>query len=218
MLSALLLAACAVGPDYQRPEVATPDSFVGVDSSQVATADVEREFWKSFNDQQLNELIEGALSANHDIRIATARLREARALRGETRLDLAPTVTGSAGYTKARVSDRQLAPAPATADREQDFYDSGFDAFWELDFFGRVRRGLEASTAQLQSAEAGVYATQVSVTAEVARNYFELRGAQEQLEVAQRNADNQNETLRITTQLGINWQSQRFRRCPLRFR
>ncbi|HKU16553.1 MAG TPA: TolC family protein [Steroidobacteraceae bacterium] len=199
LMSSLVLAACAVGPDYHRPEVATPDSFVGVDSAQFSTADVEREFWKSFNDEQLNDLIERALGANHDIRIAAARLREARALRGESQLDLAPTVTGSAGYTKARVSDRQLAPAPVTADREQDFYDSGFDAFWELDFFGRVRRGVEASTAQLQSAEAGVYATQVSVTAEVARNYFELRGAQEQLAVAQRNAENQNETLRITT-------------------
>jgi multidrug efflux system outer membrane protein len=198
MVSALLLAACAVGPDYRRPEVATPDNFVGVDATQFSTADVEREFWKGFNDEQLNELIERALSANHDIRIASARLREARALRGESRLDLAPTVQGSAGYTKGRASDRQLGPLQS-ADREQDYYDSGFDAFWELDFFGRVRRGIEASTAQLQSAEANVYATQVSVTAEVARNYFELRGAQQQLAVARRNADNQGETVRITT-------------------
>ena len=79
MVSALLLAACAVGPDYRRPEVATPDNFVGVDATQFSTADVEREFWKGFNDEQLNELIERALAANHDIRIATARLREARA-------------------------------------------------------------------------------------------------------------------------------------------
>lgn len=198
MVSALLLAACAVGPDYRRPEVATPDNFVGVDATQFSTADVEREFWKGFNDEQLNELIERALSANHDIRIASARLREARALRGESRLDLAPTVQGSAGYTKGRASDRQLGPLQ-NVDREQDYYDSGFDAFWELDFFGRVRRGVEASTAQLQSAEANVYATQVSVTAEVARNYFELRGAQQQLAVARRNADNQGETVRITT-------------------
>ena len=198
LLTTLALTACSVGPDYRRPEVATSDQFVGVDSTQFSSADVEREFWKAFNDQQLNEMIERALTANHDIRIATARLREARALRGETRLDLAPTVQGSAGYTRARASDRQLAPAPG-ADREQDFYDSGFDAFWELDFFGRVRRGIEASSAEVQSAEAGVYATQVSVTAEVARNYFELRGAQQQLAVAQRNADNQGETLRITT-------------------
>ena len=198
LMSSLILAACAVGPDYRKPEVATPDSFVGVDGAQFSTADMEREFWKAFNDEQLNAMIEQALAANHDIRIATARLREARALRGETRLDLAPTVQGSAGYTKARASDRQLAPAPTTTDREQDFYDSGFDAFWELDFFGRVRRQVEASSAEVQSAEAGVYATQVSVTAEVARNYFELRGAQDQLAVARRNADNQGETVRIT--------------------
>ncbi len=197
LISAMLLSACAVGPDYRRPEVATPDQFVGVGTSQFSTADVEREFWKAFNDEQLNQMIDQALSANHDIRIAAARLREARALRGEARLDLAPTVQGSAGYTKARASDRQLAPAP-TADREQDFYDSGFDAFWELDFFGRVRRQVEASSAAVQSAEASVYATQVSVTAEVARNYFELRGAQQQLAVARRNADNQSETVRIT--------------------
>jgi len=198
MVSAVLLAACAVGPDYHRPEVATSDQFVGTDAAQFSTQDVEREFWKQFNDEQLNELIERALVANHDIRIATSRLREARALRGQAKLDLAPTVTASSGYTKARASDRQLGPLQ-NVDREQDFYDSGFDAFWELDFFGRVRRGVEASTAQLQSAEASVYATQVSVTAEVARNYFELRGAQEQLEVARRNAENQGETVRITT-------------------
>ena len=198
MVSAVLLAACAVGPDYHRPQVATPDQFVGVDATQVSTQDVERDFWKQFNDEQLNELIERALVANHDIRIATSRLREARALRGQSRLDLAPTVTASTGYTKTRASNRQLGPLQ-NVDREQDFYDSGFDAFWELDFFGRVRRGVEASTAQMQSAEASVYATQVSVTAEVARNYFELRGAQQQLAVARRNADNQGETVRITT-------------------
>jgi outer membrane protein, multidrug efflux system len=198
VFSALLLAACAVGPDYRRPEVATSDQFVGVNGANFSPAEVEREFWKAFNDQQLNEMIERALAANHDIRIATARLREARALRGETKLDLAPTVQASAGYTKARASDRQLAPLP-NVDRNQDFYDSGFDAFWELDFFGRVRRQVEASSAEVQSAEASVYATQVSVTAEVARNYFELRGAQQQLAVAQRNAENQGETVRITT-------------------
>lgn len=198
LVSALLLAACAVGPDYHRPEVATADQFVGVDATQFSTADVEREFWKGFNDQQLNEMIERALTANHDIRIATARLREARALRGEAKLDLAPTVQASADYVRTRASERQLGPLPEAA-REQDFYDSGFDAFWELDFFGRVRRGIEASSAQVQSAEASVYATQVSVTAEVARNYFELRGAQQQLAVARRNADNQGETVRITT-------------------
>jgi multidrug efflux system outer membrane protein len=193
----VLLAACAIGPDYSEPQMATPDQFVGAGEQQFSPADVESDFWKSFSDEQLNGLIEQALAANHDIRIATARLREARALRGEARLDFGPTVTASGGRVESRSSVRQ-API-ASIPRDQDFYEGGFDAFWELDFFGRVRRGVEARSAEVQAAEAGVYATQVSVTAEVARNYFELRGAQQRLEVAQRNAENQRETLRITT-------------------
>src|SRR5687767_7477628 len=86
-----VLAACAVGPDYKQPETKSPDEFVSTDPAQFATAEVEGDFWKAFNDQQLNTIIEEALAANHDIRIATARLREARAIRGESRLDFAPT-------------------------------------------------------------------------------------------------------------------------------
>jgi multidrug efflux system outer membrane protein len=193
-----VLTACAVGPDYKEPVVTTPDQFVSTDPAQFATADVEADFWKAFGDEQLNAIIEQALKANHDIRIATARLREARALRGESRLDFGPTVTAGAGHTEARASERQ-APQFAGVDRDQDYYDGGFDAFWELDFFGRIRRNVEANSALVQAAEAGVYSTQVSITAEVARNYFELRGSQQRLAVAQRNAENQRETLRITT-------------------
>ena len=192
-----VLAACAVGPDYRQPEMNSPDEFVSNDAAQFSPADVESDFWKAFGDEQLDSLIEQALTANHDIRIATARLREARAIRGEARLDFAPTVTASGGYTETRASQRQ-APVAAIP-RDQDYYDAGFDAFWELDFFGRIRRNVEANSALVQAAEAGVYATQVSITAEVARNYFELRGSQQRLAVAQRNADNQRETLRITT-------------------
>jgi multidrug efflux system outer membrane protein len=192
-----VLAACAVGPDYQQPETKSPDQFVSTDPAQFSTENVEGDFWKAFNDEQLNTIIEQALTANHDIRIATARLREARAIRGESRLDFAPTVTAAGGYTETRASERQ-APVAAIP-RDQDYYDAGFDAFWELDFFGRIRRNVEANSALVQAAEAGVYSTQVSITAEVARNYFELRGSQQRLEVAQRNAENQRETLRITT-------------------
>lgn len=192
-----VLAACAVGPDYQQPEMPAPDEFVSTDAAQFSTADVESDFWKSFNDEQLNALIEQALTANHDIRIAIASLREARAIRGEARLDFAPTVTASGGRTESRASQRQ-APLAAIG-RDQDYYDAGFDAFWELDFFGRIRRNVEANSALVQAAEAGVYSTQVSITAEVARNYFELRGSQQRLAVARRNAENQRETLRITT-------------------
>lgn len=195
---AATLAACAVGPDYERPTVSAADEFIGADHPQISNAEVEREFWKAFNDAQLNALIEEALAANHDIRIATARLREARALRGEARLDLLPTVTEGGSHVEARASERQ-APDGSGLDRNQDYYETSFDAFWELDFFGRVRRGVEAASAEVQAAEASLYDTQVSITAEVARNYFELRGAQSRLEVAQRNAENQRESLRLTS-------------------
>lgn len=196
VLSAAILSACAVGPDYRAPQMQAPDEFIATERAQLSSSDVERDFWRSFNDRELDALIERALASNHDIRIAVARLREARALRGEARLDFAPTVTSSAAQVDARASELTRAPNVA---RDREYYDAGFDALWELDFFGRVRRNVEARSAQVQSAEASVYSTQVSITAEVARQYFELRGAQQRLAVAQRNADNQRETLRITT-------------------
>lgn len=195
---AATLAACAVGPDYERPVVSTADEFIGADQPQFNNAEVEREFWKEFKDPQLDALIEEALAANHDIRIAAARLREARALRGEARLDLLPTITEEGRHVEARASERQ-APDGSGLPRDQDYYETSFDAVWELDFFGRVRRGVEAASAEVQAAEANLYDTQVSITAEVARNYFELRGAQQRLEVARRNAENQRESLRLTT-------------------
>jgi outer membrane protein, multidrug efflux system len=195
---ASLLAACAVGPDYERPATSVADSFVGVDQSQFSTAEVEREFWRGFNDPQLDSLIEEALNANHDIRIATARLREARALRGEARLDLAPTITEQGSRVDARSSEREAPPASGFS-RDQDYYETSFDAFWELDFFGRARRGVEAAGAEVQAAEAELYSTQVSITAEVARNYFEMRGAQARHAVAMRNAQNQQESVRLTS-------------------
>jgi multidrug efflux system outer membrane protein len=193
LIASALLAACAVGPDYREPRVATPDAFLNAPSG-ASSRDLEREFWRSFDDETLDQLIEQALAANHDIRVALSKLREARALRSEARLDLAPTVTESASRVDSRLSTRQM---PLAGARDQDYYETSFDAFWELDFFGRVRRGVEAQSAELQAAESGVHQTQVSITGEVARNYFELRGAQARLDVAQRNAANQRQTLRI---------------------
>ncbi|MFL6551545.1 MAG: efflux transporter outer membrane subunit, partial [Povalibacter sp.] len=196
VLSSALLAACAVGPNYHQPEVATQDQFVSVESTQASATELEQDFWKAFHDPTLDDLIEEALRANHDIKIAMTRLREARAIHGQSRLDFAPTVTAGGSHVEGRVSQRQQ-PIP-NAPRDQDYYETSFDAFWELDFFGRVRRNYEAQSALAQAAEAGFYDAQVSVTAETARNYFELRGSQQRLEVARRNADNQAESVRIT--------------------
>lgn len=195
ILSGLLLAACAVGPDYKPPETAAAERFDNLDAEAFSTEATVAQFWTLFEDETLERLVSDALVANHDLRIALTRVAEARALRGESRLDLAPTITTSAGYTEQRLANAQLVPG---VPRDQELYDAGFDAFWELDFFGRIRRGVQASNAELGGAEAGLRDAQVIVTAEVTRTYFELRGQQQQLDVARRNVENQRETLELT--------------------
>jgi multidrug efflux system outer membrane protein len=195
VLLSLTLAACAVGRDYRPPETSAAARFSQLDAEAYSAEATVGAFWTLFEDKTLEHLVNEALAANHDLRIALTRVAEARALRGETRLDLAPTVTAGGGYTDQRFADAQLVPG---VPRDQELYDAGFDAFWELDFFGRVRRGVEAANAELGAAEAGLRDAQVIVSAEVTRTYFELRGQQQQLDVARRNVANQRETLELT--------------------
>ncbi len=189
------LTACAVGPNYKKPESPVAAKFAGAKPAVYTSEQAQAQFWTQFGDDTLNQLVQDALTANHDLRIALGRLVEARAARRESLFNLAPTVTAAGGYTKQRVAQAQsLTGAPYTS----ELYDAGFDAVWELDLFGRVRRGVEARNAELQGAEATLHDAQVSVTAEVARTYFELRGEQAQLAVARRNVDNETETLKLT--------------------
>src|SRR5581483_9864651 len=171
-----LLGACAVGPDYKRPEDPAPAHFSAASGGLYAEQDAPAPFWKQFDDTTLDALESDALAANHDLRIALARWREARAVHRETRFDLIPTVTAAAGYTREELPSAQSFGLASAL--EERYYDAGFDATWELDLFGRVRRGIEATHAELEGAEASLRDAQVSVTAEVARTYFELRGQQ----------------------------------------
>src|SRR5256714_9993311 len=189
------LAGCAVGPNYVKPDSQVAPQFEGAGDGAFSTADAQGKFWTQFGDDTLSQLVDEALDANHDLRMALGRLLEARALRREAGCDLAPTVTAAGGYTQERFP---AVDSPTGAPLAGHFYQAGFDAFWELDFFGRVRRGVEARHAEVAGAEASLRDAQVSVTAEVARTYFELRGAQTQLAVAQRNVDNQRETAGLT--------------------
>jgi multidrug efflux system outer membrane protein len=195
--AAAALCACAVGPNYQRPVTAVPPQFANLGQPGFNGADVEARFWTVFNDPRLDRLVNDALLANKDLQRARASLRASRAARRLAGFDLFPTVTGAGSYTHARESRNQL-PAILSEERTLDSVDVGFDAFWELDFFGRVRRGVQAARAEEQASAASLRDAQVTVTAEVARNYFVLRGLQEQLAVATRNADNQDQTLKVT--------------------
>lgn len=195
-LAVASLVGCAVGPDYVKPEVPIAQKFEGATAAAYSEADGVAQFWTQFGDDTLNTLVADALLANHDLRIALARFAEARAARGESRLDLAPTVTASGGYTDQRLPEAQRALVPGG---ETKLYDAGFDAFWELDLFGRIRRNIEAGNAEVQSAEGALHDAQVVVVAEIARTYFELRGQQSQLDVARRNVENQRATLNLTS-------------------
>lgn len=196
LLAAALLSACAVGPDYERPQAEAPSGFARADSAFYTDADMEADFWSQLEDPMLTRLVDDALAANHDLRIALARYDRARALLRESGLDRFPTVTAVATAADQRASAGQF-PGASREERDTENYDAAISASWELDFFGRVRRNVAAQRAETQASAADLAALQVSVVAELARTYFQLRGLQQQLAVAGSNADNQRGSLEL---------------------
>jgi multidrug efflux system outer membrane protein len=197
LLCVTLLSACAVGPDYKAPATDAGPAFANAAHPEFSAKGVEVAWWKLFDDKDLNELVDQTVQHNRDLQTARANLREARALYLESGLNLAPIVTSHANYTDQKRSAAALSNR-AFAPRDLKLYNIGFDAFWEVDFFGRVRRDVEASSDEVDAQEASLRDLGVSLIAEVARNYFELRGLQNQLATAKKNANNQAQTLEIT--------------------
>jgi multidrug efflux system outer membrane protein len=189
----LSVSACAVRPPYQSPTPA-PTTFKNVESSLVVEQTFDPRWWGQFEDPVLDELEARALAANHDVRIAVARVDQARAIFDDVKLDRYPTVIAGA------LADQRSDALPGFSERPQTIstYRAGFDAFWELDVFGRIRNQVRSAAATADSFAAAVDDVRVSVAAEVARNYFELRGLQQRLAVAVRSLANQQETLRLT--------------------
>ncbi len=197
LLTAALLAGCAaVGPDYAAPEPATPATWRGAAAAKVAVmptapADLAN-WWRQLDDPTLTGLIEQALQTSLDLRTAQAKLREARARRALAGAELFPTVSGSAAGRRVKASGES--GGGGTANR----FSAGFDASWELDIFGGLRRGVEAAQADLEASEASLRDVQVSLAAEAAINYVELRASQAALDIARANAASQAETLQLT--------------------
>ncbi len=203
IIVSLALAGCAA-PGYRAPEVPVPAAFretrdTIVETPATLTALPDTISSPDVHDPTLTRLLNEAARANFDVRAAEARVRGARSARSEAAFDLAPTVTFGGGYTRQRISSASFPIGPGTFP-DQDIWDGGFDASWELDLFGRVRRNVQARGAFVAVSREDLRDIQVSLTAELARAYFELRGAQEQLTVAQRNAENQRRTLLVTRQ------------------
>lgn len=191
------LAGCAaVGPDYVEPKVSVPDQFSSPRVSGSQGVIEMQSYWNSFADPRLSQLVADALAKNHDIRVAAATLREVRAMRSEVRGGLFPKVDVNASATRNRLSLAQL-PGTTIAQRTDSNVDVGFDASWEIDLFGGVRRSVEAATALVGAAQADLDAARVSIAAETGRQYFELRGLQTRIKVAQGNLQNQVDSLNI---------------------
>jgi len=189
----VLITGCAVGPHYKSPQPATV-KYHGADPNLLSEAPFDPRWWKQFEDPVLESLVDRTLASNNNIRIARARLAESRAIFDERKLDRVPTVPVDASYEYSK----QQIPGFGDQRRTINTFRAGFDAFWEVDLFGRVSHGVAAARAENQAFEADLRDVQVSVVAELARNYFELRGAQWRLAVAERSLANQRETLHLT--------------------
>ena len=189
----LTLTGCAVGPHYKAPQPAAV-KYHAADPNLVTEAPFDAHWWKQFEDPVLDSLVDRTLNSNNSIRIARARLAESRAVFDERKLDRLPTVPVEASYQYSKEQIPGFVPDRITINT----FRTGFDAFWEADLFGRVGHGIAAARAENQAVEADLHDVQVSVVAELARNYFELRGAQWRLAVADRSLTNQTETLRLT--------------------
>jgi multidrug efflux system outer membrane protein len=188
------MTGCTVGPDYHASQEPAVQLTQSPDAALYSNTRLQQDWWRQFQDPQLDALIDQALSRNHDLRIAQARLLEARAVLDQRQLDQLPTVTASGAYSR---SLSQANPGPSGERNLAKTYQAGLDAQWELDLFGRLQRLSESSSARAEAVAADLAQTRIVVTAEVARHYFEMRGAQRQLAVARANLRNQEKTVEL---------------------
>jgi multidrug efflux system outer membrane protein len=191
---ATLSAACAAHITPPSPAIKPTTAPSRWDAAAFADAPYDVRWWRQLEDPVLEELETSALGANHDVRAAVARLDEARAIFDEGRRNLYPKVTADASVD---VRD-QVIPGFTDKPVHINTYRAALDASWEIDIFGRVRAAVASASANAESFDATLEAVRVSVAADVARNYFELRGLQQQLSVFDRSLANQRETLRLT--------------------
>lgn len=192
-LAGLLLAGCAVGPDYEMPKLGMPLGWLGIGQSNELLANagekpVNLDWWKAFHDPILDNLMQQAIDRNGDLRVAQARVQEARGARLVANAGLLPEIDGNARGARG---DNTATGALRTTSS------ATFDASWEIDLFGGNRRVAEAARARLGGTVAEARATRVRLLAEVARQYLDVRRLQQQLAYAGQNLKDQEETLKL---------------------
>ena len=200
-----LFAGCkTVGPDYVPPDAHVPKEFHTQESlAKTKGEDAEpgsikrvtpamlAEWWNTLDDPLLTRLIERAVQGNLDLKLAQSRLREERARRGIARADRFPTIDADASVTRQKTSDK------TSTGKESDLFSSGFDASWEVDLFGGIRRSVESAEASVEARQEELNDTLVTLVAEVGLNYIEIRSFQARLQAAEKSRKSQEETLQI---------------------
>jgi NodT family efflux transporter outer membrane factor (OMF) lipoprotein len=207
---ALLLTGCAVGPNFVPPSPGLPATsfFAGathkpVVSTRVALQPVNPDWWALFRDHELTALERRVAATNLDVQTATLRLIESRYERGVTASSLFPTLDDNGSYKRYQISNSVIEGVggnqlPPSALQPFDLWQQGFDASWELDIWGHVRRQVEAADADIDAAADQRRGALVSALAEVARDYVQLRGIQRQIQIARDNVKTEGNILDIT--------------------
>jgi len=207
MITAALLivtvVGCMVGPDYRTPAMKLPTHWDGNDQ-QIKQAENQDDktdlatWWEAFDDPMLNQLVAQALSSNLDEKIALARIREERAYLVVSRAGLFPSVGTYGSYTRQRYSaNSPFGFFPQALPRDENIYEAGFDTSWELDVFGGIRRGVEASKADLAASIENARDVRVTLLAEAARDYVTVRALERRIQIAKANLRDQNDSLKL---------------------
>jgi NodT family efflux transporter outer membrane factor (OMF) lipoprotein len=225
---AVQLGGCTVGPDFLKPSSWSPASWFGFGSeetekvpaqpmSQAVAEPIQPDWWVSFDDAELTALEKRVADANLDVRVATLRLAESRAQRQITSAAEFPSINGGASYQRERPSQKGIfglfgsgsnsgglaasgVPSTGIPLKTFDLYQYGFDASWEIDLWGRVRRSVEAADASIEASAETRRDTLLSTLAEVARDYIQLRGTQRQLAISRENLATAQQSLVLTRQ------------------
>lgn len=198
LASALVLGGCTVvGPDYTEPQIELDADFTLLDSDAGLTVEQPTQladWWMTLHDPALNRLIDKAIKQNLDLRAATSQLRQVRALRNVSTGARFPTLDANAQAQRSRASESVVGQE---ADLTTNLYAAGFDAGWEIDLFGGVARAIEAAEADVDAAAESLRDVLVSILAEVALNYVEVRSFQERLRIAADNLASQEDTFEL---------------------
>lgn len=201
LLAALLATtSCTVGRSYAPPQLPSlkPEAWRASEKGPLTPADPVKDWWNTLNDKRLSGLVEQALLHNLDVKIAIANMEEARSSAEGADLNYFPQVTAGAYANRQKQSTAGEFKYPK---RIYNTFQAGFDASWEIDFFGRIAAQSDADNAHYEASQANLQDVYVTIAAEVARNYVELRGTQQRLDLAKRQVENRETYVKLAQSL-----------------